>query len=125
MNSLKAFILFAFIIFSFACFSQKHNDKISFRDSTDNAIDMSDWLLNKKGFLVIPSIITEPAVGYGGSGAAIYFHSSYADRKAPPSMSGVFGLGTENGTWGVGIFHSRLLEKRPHSLHGRFWQNEH
>lgn len=111
MNSLKAFILFAFIIFSFACFSQKHNDKISFRDSTDNAIDMSDWLLNKKGFLVIPSIITEPAVGYGGSGAAIYFHSSYADRKAPPSMSGVFGMGTENGTWGVGIFHVGYWKK--------------
>jgi hypothetical protein len=91
--------------------AQKNDNKVSFRDSTDNAIDMSDWLLNKKGFLLVPTIITEPAVGYGGAAAGIYFHSSYADRKAPPSMSGVFGMYTENGTWGAGIFHVGYWKK--------------
>jgi len=111
MKSLKTFVLFAFILISYSGFAQKTNSKISFRDSTDHAIDMSDWLLNKKGFLFVPTIITEPAVGYGGAAAAIYFHSSYADRKAPPSMSGVFGMGTENGTWGAGIFHVGYWKK--------------
>jgi len=111
MNCLKAIVLLALILISFSGTAQKKNDKISFRDSTDNAIDVSDWLLNKKGFLVIPSIVTEPAVGYGAAAAAIYFHSSYADKKAPPSMSGVFGMGTENGTWGAGIFHVGYWKK--------------
>jgi hypothetical protein len=76
-----------------------------FRDSTDNAFDISDFLLNKKGFLIVPTVITEPAVGYGAAGAAIYFHSSYSAKKGPPSMSGVLGGGTQNGTWLAGAFH--------------------
>ncbi len=111
MKSLKTYILFAFVLFFFNGFAQKNNNKVSFRDSTDHAIDMSDFLLNKKGFLLVPTIVTEPAVGFGGAAAAIYFHSSYADRKAPPSMSGVFGMGTENGTWGAGIFHVGYWKK--------------
>jgi len=77
----------------------------AFHDSLDNAMDISDFLLNKKGFLVVPSIITEPAVGYGALGAAVYFHSSYSAKKGPPSMSGVLGGGTQNGTWMAGAFH--------------------
>ncbi len=111
MINLKYSLLLMILFAGFALHAQKKNTKVSFRDSTDNAIDMSDWLLNKKGFLVIPSIITEPAVGYGAAAAAIYFHSSYADKKAPPSMSGVFGLGTENGTWGAGLFHVAYWKK--------------
>jgi hypothetical protein len=76
-----------------------------FRDSLDNAFDISDFLLNKKGFLIVPTVITEPAVGYGAAGAAIYFHSSYSAKKGPPSMSGVLGGGTQNGTWLAGAFH--------------------
>jgi hypothetical protein len=111
MQSYKIIVLFALALISAEGFAQKNNEKVSFRDSTDNAIDMSDWLLNKKGFLLVPTVITEPAVGYGGAAAAIYFHSSYADKKAPPSMSGVFGVGTENGTWGAGAFHVAYWKK--------------
>ena len=77
----------------------------AFHDSTDGALDISDWLINKKGILIIPTIITEPAVGYGIGGAAIYFHSSYSAKKGPPSMSGVLGGATQNGTWAAGVFH--------------------
>jgi hypothetical protein len=49
--------------------AQETGKKFSiFRDSTDKAIDMSYWLVNKKGFLLMPTIITEPAVGYGIAG---------------------------------------------------------
>jgi hypothetical protein len=86
--------------------AQESVKKISvFRDSTDNAYDMSDWLLSKKGFLLVPTIITEPAVGYGAAAAAIYFHSSYSAKSGPPSMTGVLGGGTQNGTWMAGVFH--------------------
>lgn len=103
IRSVKVCVLFAIVTFS--GFAQKHDYKISFRDSVDNAIDMSDWLLNKKGFLLVPSVITEPAVGYGALAAAVYFHSSYTDKSGPPSMSGLLGGGTENGTWFAGAFH--------------------
>ena len=77
-----------------------------FRDTTDNAFDISPWLMQKEGFLPIPSVITEPAVGFGGAAALLFFHSSYLKKKGPPNISGVAGGGTQNGTWGVGVFHA-------------------
>lgn len=85
--------------------AQDKNKVGGFKDSLDNAIDMSDFLLNKKGVLIVPSLITEPAVGYGVLGAAIYFHSAYTEKNGPPSMSGILGGGTQNGTWLAGGFH--------------------
>ena len=77
-----------------------------FRDSLDNALDISDWLVNKKGVLIVPTIITEPAVGYGIAVGAVLFHSSYSEKHGPPSMTGVMGAGTLNGTWAAGVFHA-------------------
>jgi len=106
VHKLKIFLSVFFLIFSVICKAQEPSIKLSvFRDSLDNAIDMSDWLIQKKGFLLIPTIITEPAVGYGVAGAAVFFHSSYTEKHGPPSMSGVLGAATENGTWAVGVFH--------------------
>ena len=53
----------------------------------------------------MPSIITEPAVGYGAVAAAVFFHSSYSEKSGPPSMTGALGGGTQNGTWAAGVFH--------------------
>jgi hypothetical protein len=93
-------------IFCLSMSAQEKKKKISvFRDSLDNAIDMSDWLVNKKGVLIMPTVITEPAVDYGLAAAAIFFHSSYSEKKGPPSLSGIMGGGTLNGTWAAGIFH--------------------
>ncbi len=100
-------LILLFVIFSYVPLHAQEKKKFlaAFHDSIDGAIDMSDWLVNKKGLLIIPTIITEPAVGYGIGGAAIYFHSSYTAKKGPPSMSGVLGAATENGTWAAGVFH--------------------
>ncbi|MCU0378736.1 MAG: outer membrane protein assembly factor [Bacteroidales bacterium] len=85
---------------------QESTRRISvFRDSLDNAIDLGDWLVNKKGVLIVPSLITEPAVGYGIAGGAVFFHSSYSEKSGPPSMSGVLGGVTQNGTYAAGLFH--------------------
>jgi hypothetical protein len=35
-----------------------------FIDPYDDNLDASQWLLKQKGFLPVPVIITEPAVGY-------------------------------------------------------------
>jgi hypothetical protein len=112
----------------FWIFSLTHTAQASpffdqFVDPQDGKFDASNWLLNKKGFLPVPIIITEPAVGYGAGAALLFFHpqKDNADLEEaeqnlqevpeekkpshPPSVSGIVGLGTENGTWAAGGFH--------------------
>ena len=63
------------------------------------------------GFLPVPIIVTEPAVGYGGGLTLVYLHDtlmgkvSSTGRRIPPSISGVVAVRTENGTQGFGGFH--------------------
>ncbi len=59
----------------------------------------------------VPFIITEPAVGYGGGAALLFFHphKKKYDVKVPPNITGVAGLGTENGTWAAGVFHFHVF----------------
>lgn len=82
-----------------------------FRDPQDGAFDASQWLLDRKGFLPVPIVITEPAVGYGAGLAALFFRESLGERAAqaaatgrytPPDIYGIAGFGTENGTRGYG-----------------------
>jgi hypothetical protein len=47
-----------------------------------HGFDMSHYLLKQKGFLPIPIIITEPAIGYGGGLAGIWF------GEQPPTEPG-------------------------------------
>ena len=51
-------------------------DASRFRDPVDSAFDVSRHLASTSGFLPVPMIITEPAVGYGGGMFAMYFHGS-------------------------------------------------
>lgn len=90
-----------------------------FIDPTDGQFDTSDWLLTRKGFLPVPVLITEPAVGYGLGAAVVFFHdkglgagekvtefTKGSERRwVPPSISGVVGGATENDTWFAGAFH--------------------
>jgi len=94
-----------------------------FTDPIDGKFDASDWLLKQKGFLPVPLLITEPAVGYGLGVNLMFFHQSMDEKIAaqqidtgetvdgkkkkllPPSISGAFGFMTENDTWGAGGYH--------------------
>ncbi|MFC1827779.1 glyceraldehyde-3-phosphate dehydrogenase [Thermodesulfobacteriota bacterium] len=100
-----------------------------FIDPHDGKFDASNWILNKKGFLPVPIIITEPAVGYGAGAALLFFHakkdepyleetesnlqegSDEHEPRLPPSITGLVGLGTENGTWAAGGFHFGTWKK--------------
>lgn len=86
------------------------------KDREDGALDLSYWLAEKKGFLPILMPITEPAIGYGLGGAALFLHQSIAELQSeagktptgkarPPSMTAVGGMATENGSWGFGGGH--------------------
>lgn len=75
-----------------------------FRSPDDNWIDLSAFLQQQYGFLPVPIIVTEPAVGYGG-GVGLMFMSkplpARGDGLGRPNISMVGGFGTENGTWGT------------------------
>ena len=79
----------------------------SFRDPEDGALDLSVWLIERKGFLPVPIFVTEPAVGYGGGLALLFFRQSIQEqtelageggRVVPPDVFGGALLRTENGT---------------------------
>ncbi len=90
-------------------------------DPADGKLDASKYLAEKKGFLPVPIIITEPAVGYGLGVAAVFFHDPLAGKTPPgeefepnpdldgnlksPSVSALFGGYTENETWFAGGMH--------------------
>lgn len=83
-------------------------------DPEDGKLDASRFLSEVPlGFLPVPSIITEPAVGYGLAVAGIFFHESQEQKRQrtsgqallPNNITIVGGGGTENGTWGSGLGH--------------------
>ncbi len=86
---------------------------ISFRDSLDHKFDMSEFLIDANGFIPVMTIISEPALGGFGLGAAPIFL-----RKRPPviretkkgkrlvlpiapDVTAVGGFWTLNNSWGV------------------------
>lgn len=81
-------------------------------DPEDGMMDASDYLASANGFLPIPIIITEPAVGYGLGFAVAYFHAPKEldkedhSHQGPPSITVGFGGKTENGTYFYGGAHS-------------------
>jgi hypothetical protein len=80
-------------------------------DPEDGMLDASDYLASAKGFLPVPIIITEPAVGYGLGLAVAYFHAAREmdpeehPHRGPPSISVGFGAKTENDTYLYGGAH--------------------
>jgi hypothetical protein len=80
-----------------------------FFDREDGALDASEWLLDRKGFLPVPIVITEPAVGYGGGAALLFFRQSIREATTetghvtPPDIFGGGAFGTANGTYGAAV----------------------
>jgi len=80
-------------------------------DPEDGKFDISQYLAGATGFLPVPIVITEPAVGFGLGAAVAYFHPQKGPvldpngRRAPPSISVVMGAKTENGTYVYGLAH--------------------
>ncbi|TCV23881.1 BamA/TamA family outer membrane protein [Vibrio crassostreae] len=96
----------------------------SFYDPVDGQFDMGHHIAeNAHGFLPIPILITEPAVGYGGGVAGLFLHETEEEKRqrkqaalsaidggaqlVPSAMSVVGAVGTENETWFVFGGHRR------------------
>ena len=79
-------------------------------DPDDGQFDLSDYLRKYRGLLPVPIIVTEPALGYGGGLAALWFKESLADagargvaqtgKQAPPAIGALAAFRTQNGSSG-------------------------
>ncbi|WP_207765229.1 BamA/TamA family outer membrane protein [Solitalea longa] len=98
---------------TFKVYAQKKH--FSLKDSLDHSFDLSDWIINAHGFIPVPYIITEPALGnIGGAIAPVFltprtpYIDSIGNRKLvtplPPDITGVVFYYTANKTWGTGAF---------------------
>lgn len=96
----------------------------SFLDPGDGMLDVSEWVLdNATGFLPVPVIITEPALGGFGLGIApVFFHEDKDEKQKrqageiersalPPSVSALAAAYTANDSWIVGGGHMGSYKK--------------
>src|SRR5688572_31779264 len=98
-----------FVLGMLLCAHALAEDRSVFIDPEDGAFDASAWLLDKKGFLPVPIIVTEPAIGYGAGAALLWFRESLGEKRAqgrlsPPDIFGGVMAATENGTTLAGGF---------------------
>jgi hypothetical protein len=107
----KMIFIFVFCLFSFQnIIAQKPH--ISVKDSLDGAFDLSDYIIYAHGFIVVPTLITEPALGgIGGAIVPIFLkkHAPVIDengkkRFVDPDITGAMGMYTGNKSWVAGAF---------------------
>ena len=102
--------------------SSQDDLRSKFLDREDGQLDLGDFLAKPRRFLPVPIIVTEPAVGYGGGGVALFLRPREEAGKegwSRPNMSVVGGLATRNGTWAAFAGDSsRWMEGRLRTLAG-------
>ena len=78
-----------------------------FEDPEDGRLDLSDYLQSRSGILLVPVVITEPAVGFGGGLAPVFIKRprEISSGRPTPTIYGGVVAGTENGTWGGAGFY--------------------
>jgi hypothetical protein len=87
--------------------SKKEARKVILRDTLDGKLDFGRFILEAKGFLPIPLIITEPALGGIGGVMALAFLTPKKNIPAgmgyvPPDITVGAGMYTANNSWLVG-----------------------
>lgn len=126
LNAKKYTILLFCILFSIVAIKaqsdtgEKPNEKhrLSFKDPLDGAFDLSEWIIEYSGFIPMPIIITEPALGgFGGALVPIFIKQNKpveVDGKVypmSPNISAAFGGYTLNGSWAVGAGRTAIIPK--------------
>ncbi|WP_448702864.1 BamA/TamA family outer membrane protein [Mucilaginibacter sp. AW1-3] len=100
----------------------KPKRNVSLKDSLDHAVDLSDYMIYSNGFVLVPTIITEPSLGgIGGAVASIFLkkRASLIDTvkgkvritRINPDITGGLAMYTGNKSWLVGLFRSGTFVK--------------
>lgn len=87
-----------------------------FRDSLDGQLDMSSFLIDFHGFIPIPQLITQPALGHIGIMFTPVFiqpnKHPVKGKYTPPDITAAFIGITANKTWGFGAIRTASLPKQ-------------
>jgi Omp85 superfamily domain len=112
LKSLKWIHIFCFLVLAANTFAQqqeqqtaKEAKKAMLHDTLDGKFDFSRFLIDAKGFIPVPFIITEPALGSFGLAVAPMFIQPKkipGYKRLPPDITAGFGMYTVNGSWGIG-----------------------
>ena len=85
---------------------KKSKEKPSLKDTLDGQFDFSSFLIDSKGFMPIPPIITEPALGSFGGVLALTFLTPKeipeGQTYVAPDITAAVGMYTANNSWAVG-----------------------
>ncbi|WP_104733763.1 BamA/TamA family outer membrane protein [Hanstruepera ponticola] len=89
--------------------------KVSLKDTLDGKLDMSEFLINANGFIPVPQIITQPALGgFGGLIAPVFIKPNkhqIEGEYTPPNITAAFGGYTANNSWFFGGMRMASLPK--------------
>jgi hypothetical protein len=106
----KLVIITLLFSWSSAITGQAKKNKSFFKDSLDGKFDLSSFLIDANGFVPVPYIITEPALGgIGGALVAVFLKKKppLPDAKGknvftPPDITAAMAGYTANGSWFTG-----------------------
>lgn len=115
-------VLMTLLLIGTGVAAQKQKKHISLKDSLDGKFDLSDYIIDANGFVPVPYIITEPALGgFGGALVPIFIRKRppYIDTingqavRTPvaPDLTGAVAAYTVNKTWMLSAFRSGTLIK--------------
>jgi hypothetical protein len=94
----------------------QEQNKVSLKDTLDNKLDLSDYVINMHGFVPYPMIISEPALGNFGGALGLVFMSPKksmggSDQYRFPDITGAGGFYTLNNSWGAVGFRQSSIPK--------------
>jgi hypothetical protein len=121
-SGLALVLMAALVLAAFKSPAQQPKPRPSMKDSLDGGFDMSDYIIEASGFVPVPYIITEPALGGFGVALIPVFikkNPPYLDSvdghwvKTPvfPDVTGGLGLYTANNSWALMGFRAGTLIK--------------
>lgn len=112
----RVILLLVGVLFSLSVYGQEEKQKLNLKDTFDNKLDISEYIVNLHGLVPFPVIITEPALGnFGGALGLILITPKKVDDDKQgflfPDITALIGLYTANKTWGTGAFRQGSLPK--------------
>ncbi|WP_264563832.1 glyceraldehyde-3-phosphate dehydrogenase [Flavobacterium sp. N3904] len=107
----KFYLIFSFLLSSFICSAQvtKESKWEMLKDTLDGKLDLSNYIIKAHGFVPIPILITQPALGgFGGAIAPVFITPKKRPEGykgyIPPDITGGFAMYTANKSWGTDLF---------------------
>jgi hypothetical protein len=102
----------ALVLVTLAIASGEGHTQSTLGSEESGALDLGNVLANH-GALPVPTVITEPAVGYGLGLALLFFSAPKTDAtsdseektEAPPNITGAGGFATGTHSYGYGLMH--------------------